>query len=104
MRHVPRYAAHYSPAVLLAALALVGAPARGAAQSGCLQEMKLPEPGEWAEYEGKIESEQVTVRYARLDKKADDSAAAWIEMSINKGKNEKDRVVYQVLVSEFPFS
>lgn len=98
MRHVKRY----SLVAVAAALALAGAPARGAAQSGCEREIKMPNPGEWTEYESEIEGEHVMMKYSRLPE-SPDSTTAWIELSINKGKKPKDGVIYQVLVSEFPF-
>jgi len=94
----------YSLAALAAAFVLVGAPARGAAQSGCERELKAPEPGEWAEYESEIEGEHVVMRYSRLPQQAEgDSSNVWLEISVNKGKKAKDATIYQVLVPEFPF-
>lgn len=97
MRHVKGYSL-----AAAAALAFVGAPTVGFAQSGCEREIKMPNPGEWAEYETTIEGERALMRFSRLPD-SPDSTTAWIEMSINKGKKPKDGVIYQVLVSEFPF-
>jgi hypothetical protein len=100
-----RHALRASLTVLAAAVAVGGLPALASAQAGCQQELKLPSPGEWAEYEGELDNEHAIVRVARLPQ---DSATtgdlAWVEISINKGKKAKDAQVYQLLTSSYPIS
>ena len=93
----------YSLAAFTAAVALVGAPASGVAQSGCERELKMPDAGAWAEYESTFEGQHTMMRYTRLPKEAE-GGKAWIEMNMNKGKSAKDAVIYQVLVPSFPFT
>jgi hypothetical protein len=81
-----------STALLLGATSL-------AAQDDCLQLMKLPTPGAWAEYKAHFQQkEPYTIRYAVIGNEArGGKELQWVEMRMEGGK-QNQVMIYQTLV------
>ena len=89
---------------LLSSLALLaGIVSVGRAQDACIQQLKFPEVGRWAEYKAVYESkEPYTVRYAVIGtEKREGKDLKWVELKmigVDKSKN----LIYQMLVPGSP--
>jgi hypothetical protein len=85
----------------LALLATAGVPVR--AQDGCLQQVKFPEVGSWAEYQALYNAnDRYTVRYAVVGaEEREGKDLKWLEMQMRGGKKDGD-MVYQMLVPGSP--
>jgi hypothetical protein len=69
-----------------------------AAQTNCLQQLKLPKPGAWAEYNAVYQKEPYTMRYAVIGTEARGGKhLQWVEMRMSGGPNGQS-MIYQVLV------
>ena len=84
----------------LLTLAVVGgaAPAAGA-QETCIQQMRFPEVGRWAEYNAVFkQNEPYTMRYAVIGGESrEGKALKWLELRTTGNKKDGD-IVYQMLV------
>jgi hypothetical protein len=69
-----------------------------AAQENCLQQLKLPKAGSWAEYKAVLQKDSYTMRYAVIGNEIrDGKELQWVEMRMTSGKSGQD-MIYQVLV------
>jgi hypothetical protein len=78
---------------------LLGTATTGWAQQNCLEHVKFPKVGRWAEYKAVYnEKEPYTVRYAVIGSEARGGKdLQWVEMRMTGGQTERD-MVYQMLV------
>jgi hypothetical protein len=70
-----------------------------AAQDNCLQQLKLPKSGSWAEYNAVLQQKDpYTMRYAVIGAEARGGKdLQWVEMRMTGGK-ENQTMIYQMLV------
>jgi hypothetical protein len=82
------------PLVLLATIATPGG-----AQGNCLDQVKFPEVGRWAEYKALYnQKDPYTVRYAVVgSEKREGKSLDWVELRMT-GEDEEQSMVYQMLV------
>jgi hypothetical protein len=82
------------PLVLLATIATPGG-----AQGNCLDQVKFPEVGRWAEYKALYnQKDPYTVRYAVVgSEKREGKTLDWVELRMT-GEDEEQSMVYQMLV------
>ena len=78
---------------------LVTVPAGSAtAQAKCLEQVKLPAPGRWAEYQATYTDDSYSVRYSVIGhENRGGNDLKWVEMRIQGGKRKTD-MIYQVLI------
>jgi hypothetical protein len=89
---------------LLSSLALLaGIVSLGRAQDACIQQLKFPEVGRWAEYKAVYESkEPYTVRYAVIGtEKREGKDLKWVELKMI-GADKSKNLIYQMLVPGSP--
>jgi hypothetical protein len=85
-------------------LALLGSiVTQGRAQDACIQQVKFPEVGRWAEYQAIFEKKDpYTVRYAVIgSEKRQGKDLKWVELRMT-GKDAEKNLVYQMLVPGSP--
>lgn len=84
--------------LLLSTTLLLGGPSL-AAQENCLQQMKLPKEGSWAEYKAVLQQKDpYTMRYAVIGNETrGGKELQWVEMRMSGGKKDQD-MIYQMLV------
>ena len=72
------------------------APARG--QDNCLEQVKLPEVGRWAEYKANFQNDPYTLRYSVIGSESRGGKdLRWVEMQMT-GSDKAKNMVYQMLV------
>lgn len=78
---------------------LIAVTAAGWAQDNCLEQVKFPPVGRWAEYKALYnKKDPYTVRYAVIgDEKRGGQDLQWVELRMT-GENKDRNVVYQMLV------
>jgi hypothetical protein len=82
--------------LLTALLLLVPIPA--VAQQECLQHIKFPEVGRWAEYRATYKQDPYTIRYAITgSERRGGKELQWVEMKMSGGKKDQT-LIYQMLV------
>jgi hypothetical protein len=82
---------------LIIALSLL-APAVARAQDDCLEQIKFPEVGRWAEYRATYNADPYTIRYAVTDAESrGGKQLQWVEMKMSGGKKDQS-LIYQMLV------
>ena len=84
----------------LLTLAVLGTAASAAeAQETCIQQMRFPEVGRWAEYNAVFkQKEPYTMRYAVIGEESrEGKALKWLELRTTGNKKDGD-IVYQMLV------
>jgi hypothetical protein len=70
----------------------------GSAQSNCLDQIKFPAQGRWAEFKASYKDEHYTVRYAVIGRETRaGKKLQWVEMRM-AGASQGRNVIYQVLV------
>src|SRR5918997_4804021 len=81
--------------------ALLGSTAVPAsAQANCLEQLKFPEVGRWAEYKARYQNDPYTIRYSVIGSEAREGKDyRWVEMQMTGSQKDKN-LVYQVLVPE----
>ena len=87
---------------LLIAFLLVGLtrPSRG--QANCLEQVKLPEVGRWAEYKALYQKDPYTIRYSVIATEAREGQdLRWVEMRMEGARPDRN-TVYQMLVPGAP--
>jgi hypothetical protein len=68
------------------------------AQAKCLEQVKFPEVGRWAEYKAKYQDDPYTIRYSVIGSEArGGKELRWVEMQM-KGSEKDKNLVYQMLV------
>jgi hypothetical protein len=83
---------------MILSLLLLAPMSAGWAQQKCLEQVKLPEVGRWAEYTVYNEKDPYTVRYAVIGSEARGGKnLQWVEMQMT-GKQNDQNMVYQMLV------
>lgn len=83
---------------LIIALAIAVAARSGAAQARCLEQVKFPRLGRWAQYEAVYKEDPYTLRYAVIGiEPRGGKRLQWVEMRM-KGKKPNQNVIYQMLV------
>ena len=83
---------------LVIALALAVAARSGAAQAKCLEQVKFPQLGRWAQYQAVYKEDSYTLRYAVIGvEPRGGKRLQWVEMRM-KGKKPNQNVIYQMLV------
>jgi hypothetical protein len=89
------------PTLSLALLA--GVVSAGKAQDACIEQIKFPEVGRWAEYKAVYEkTDPYTVRYAVIgSEKRQGKDFKWVELRMLGAKKDKN-LVYQMLVPGSP--
>jgi hypothetical protein len=86
--------------LVTAALVLLFASAESlSAQTNCLEQVKLPEVGRWAEYKAVYnQKEPYTIRYAVIGTETREGKnLQWVEMRMSGEKKDRD-MIYQMLV------
>ena len=84
---------------LLTLAVLGGAAPSAGAQETCIQQMRFPEVGRWAEYNAAFkQNEPYTMRYAVIGEESrEGKALKWLELRTTGNKKDGD-IVYQMLV------
>jgi hypothetical protein len=83
---------------LVVAFVLVVAARSGAAQAKCLEQVKFPPVGRWAQYQAVYKEDPYTLRYAVIGvEPRGGKRLQWVEMRM-KGKKPNQNVIYQMLV------
>ena len=68
------------------------------AQANCLEQVKLPAQGRWAEYRATYKEEPYTVRYSVIGQESRaGKALKWVEMRMEGAKKGRN-MIYQVLI------
>jgi hypothetical protein len=68
------------------------------AQNTCLEQVKFPEAGRWAEYKGNYQNDAYTLRYSVLGTEARNGKdLRWVELQM-AGSDPAKNLVYQMLV------
>jgi hypothetical protein len=76
----------------------LGAAGPAMAQSNCLDQVKFPEVGRWAEYKAKYQNDPYTIRYSVIGSEAREGKdLRWVEMQMT-GRDKDKNLVYQMLV------
>ena len=79
-------------------LALLSLASPGWAQANCLDQIKFPEQGRWAEYKALYKDDPYTVRYAVVGSEArGGKKLQWVEMRMTGDKTDRN-MIYQMLV------
>jgi hypothetical protein len=86
-----------------AALLSLSLAAPAAAQNDCIKDLKMPEVGKWAEYEGVMnQKDPYTIRYAVVGtERREGTEMKWLEMKMTGEKQDKN-MVYQMLTPGVP--
>jgi hypothetical protein len=84
---------------ILSLALILGAASAGRAQETCLEQMRFPEVGRWAEYQALYnKKDPYTIRYAVVGgEKRAGKDLKWLELQM-KGEKKDANVVYQMLV------
>lgn len=70
------------------------------AQANCLEQVKVPEVGRWAEYKAQYQNDPYTIRYSVIGSEAREGKDfRWVEMQMTGSQKDKN-LVYQMLVPE----
>ena len=76
----------------------LGAAGPAVAQANCLDQVKFPEVGRWAEYKAKHQNDPYTIRYSIIGIEAREGKdLRWVEMQMT-GRDKDKNLVYQMLV------
>ena len=76
----------------------LGAAGPAVAQANCLDQVKFPEVGRWAEYKAKHQNDPYTIRYSIIGIEAREGKdLRWVEMQMT-GRDKNKNLVYQMLV------
>jgi len=68
------------------------------AQANCLEQVKFPAQGRWAEYHATFKEKPYTVRYGVIgEEKRGGKTLQWVEMRM-EGENKDHNMIYQLLV------
>jgi hypothetical protein len=68
------------------------------AQANCLEQIKFPAQGRWAEYKATYKNDPYTVRYGVIGQEArGGKTLQWVEMRMEGAKQERN-LIYQMLV------
>ena len=68
------------------------------AQANCLEQVKFPEVGRWAEYKAKYQNDPYTIRYSVIGSEARQGKDfRWVEMQMTGSQKDRN-LVYQMLV------
>lgn len=86
-------------APILSLAVLLATAAVGQAQETCIEQLKFPEVGRWAEYQALYnKKDPYTIRYAVIgDEKREGKDLKWLELRM-KGEKKAANMVYQMLV------
>jgi hypothetical protein len=86
-------------ALTISLILAAGVNAAATAQNNCLEQIKFPEVGRWAEYKALYnKKDPYTVRYAVIGtEQRDGKPMDWVELRMT-GDNKERNVVYQMLV------
>jgi len=80
---------------------LAASPAAGQDQE-CIADMAMPDVGQWAEYQGVLNKDPYTIRYAVVGaEERDGTAMKWLELRMVGAKPDKS-MVYQILTPGNP--
>ena len=83
---------------LLASLVILGTTPAVRAQDACIEQIKFPEVGRWAEYKAMIKNDPYTMRYAVIgSEKREGRDLKWLELRMT-GSKKNGNMVYQMLV------
>ena len=84
---------------MLSLAILLGVASVGRAQETCIEQMKFPEVGRWAEYQALYnKKDPYTIRYAVVGgEKRGGKDLKWLELRM-KGEKKEGNIVYQMLV------
>jgi hypothetical protein len=83
---------------LLSVVLGLGAAGPAMAQANCLEQVKFPEVGRWAEYKAKYQNDPYTIRYSVIGSEArGGKELRWVEMQMTGSEKDKN-LVYQMLV------
>ena len=79
-------------------LLLLGVASAGQAQDACIEQIKFPEVGRWAEYKAILKNDPYTVRYAVIGGESrEGKELKWLELRM-VGKQKSHNTVFQMLV------
>jgi hypothetical protein len=68
------------------------------AQANCLEQIKFPEPGRWADYKASYKNNPYSIRYGVVGEETrGGKALQWVEMRMEGGTKDQN-VIYQMLV------
>jgi hypothetical protein len=83
---------------LVVALCLVALSTSARAQDNCLQQIKFPAQGRWAEYKATYKDDPYSVRYGVVgQERRGGKSLQWVEMRMQGGKQNQN-LIYQMLV------
>ncbi len=82
----------------LLSLVLLGVTSAGWAQDTCIEQIKFPEVGRWAEYKALFKEDPYTIRYAVIgSENRGGQDLKWLELRMVGNKKDRN-MVYQMLV------
>jgi hypothetical protein len=83
---------------LALSLVLASLASTASAQATCLEQIKFPAQGRWAEFKATFKGDPYTVRYGVVgQERRGGKAMEWVEMSMEGGKRNQ-KMIYQMLV------
>jgi hypothetical protein len=84
---------------MLSLAAVLGVTSAGRAQETCIEQMKFPEVGRWAEYQALYnKKDPYTIRYAVVgSERREGKDLKWLELRM-RGEKKEGNIVYQMLV------
>lgn len=84
--------------ILLSVVCALGAAGPALAQANCLEQVKFPEVGRWAEYKAMSQNDPYTIRYGVIaSEERGGKDLRWVEMQMTGTQKDKN-LVYQMLV------
>ena len=84
--------------LLLPLLAFFALAARVSAQANCLEQIKFPQRGRWAEYQASYKDDPYTMRYAVIGSESRGGKnLQWVEMRMTGARKDRN-IIFQVLV------
>jgi hypothetical protein len=87
---------------MVLSLLLLGSASTAAAQDACIEQIKFPEVGRWAEYNAMLKNDPYTMRYAVIgSENREGKALKWLELRMTGARKDRN-MVYQMLVPGSP--
>lgn len=88
--------------LILTSALLAGMAAAGHAQDSCIEQIKFPAVGRWAEYKALYDKKPYTIRYAVVgSEKREGQDLKWVELKM-RGEDKDKNLIYQMLVPGSP--
>ncbi len=87
---------------VVVSLLLLASASRATAQDACIEQIKFPEVGRWAEYNATLKNDPYTMRYAVIgSEKREGQDLKWLELRMTGARKDRN-MIYQMLVPGSP--